>query len=201
MTHSMTRLAVAVVCSAGALTACGEAPDPEQASQLEQALEVLVSTRFIYDGYDGNPLTTCTVSDVTGRSATMHCCPKGFAMTGAHLDRNVFKCSPLHWTIAREGILRFLDSSTAITVGGVTMHGCPSPSLMVGFHKDLNLLACMELKDSTFGFPYLPEDVRRSLDAGTTDQFPMHVCKAGGAMAGIHVDQNKFTCEFPAPRL
>jgi hypothetical protein len=74
--------------------------------------------------------TVCTVGGIN-----MHCCPTGYAMVGANLGSNVFKCAQPSGGL-----------SGARTLGLISTQGiaaaCPKPTLMVGFHADLNRVAC-----------------------------------------------------------
>jgi hypothetical protein len=120
--------------------------------------------------------TTCTVG-----GTTMHCCPDGMAMIGAHIINNVFKCAQLTGTAS----IRFRDTSTVRN----SMHACPSGSIMVGLHVGLNQLACQfPSPGPTFEFT----DGNPPLNDG----YPMHICPSSYAMAGIHVNNNLFTCDF-----
>jgi hypothetical protein len=146
----------------------------------QQAL--LTGTAF----YDIGPGTQCSVGGVT-----MHCCPNvngsRSVMIGLRLDQNKIKCQPL----GDNGFAdtTFLDTSRTQRNG---MLACPLGSLMRGFHADKSLLLCI--------FP--PHSIQSSLDfvdTGTQDGVG-HVCGSNGtafryAMAGIRVDQNKFTCD------
>jgi hypothetical protein len=69
------------------------------------------------------------------------------------------------------------------------MHACPQGWVMVALHADHNWLACRQPATAP---------VFEFVDTGTQDRNgqPMHVCSPGSAMAGIRVDQNKFTCDF-----
>lgn len=153
-----------------ALTGCaGEADDPGGGFDESLAESSLTFTGFwVYDAG-----TQCTVG-----GATMHCCPTGYAMIGAHVDHNVFKCAQVSYGLGG----RFLDVATQRN----GMHACPYGALMTGLHVAWNYLTCQ--------YPY--EGVASEyVDGGTQDGYPMHVCGPGGyAMSGIHVAQNRFTC-------
>jgi hypothetical protein len=127
--------------------------------------------------YDGS--TLCTVG-----GATMHCCPGGTAMIGAHVGRNIFKCAS-----APLAGMPFLDVGTQRD----NLHACQPGSVMVGFQAGKNQFACQTTAETI-----LDEVV----DAGTQDTQPgrpvtMHVCpeRNGWAMAGIHVDKNQLLCD------
>ncbi|RKI02568.1 hypothetical protein D7Y15_35235 [Corallococcus sp. AB030] len=154
------------------LAGCGAAPEEERAEfDVEVAKSSLSFTGVpIYDAG-----TRCTVG-----GSTMHCCPTGYAMIGAHLGSDVFKCARLSSTSGS----RFLDVGT--TRNG--MHACPYGSVMVGLHVGNNHLACQSPGTSV---------VFETVDGspGTSDTYPMHVCLAGGyAMSGINAGSNLFTC-------
>jgi hypothetical protein len=124
--------------------------------------------------------TQCVASNGS-ISEQMHCCPTGYAMIGAQVDQNVFKCAPLH------------DQSGVITLDTGTqrngMHSCPAAQVMVGLRADMNMLACRTIP----GSPVTSERV----DTGTQDTFPMHVCQStliSEAMTGIRIDQNRLSC-------
>ncbi|RKH43161.1 hypothetical protein D7X12_13910 [Corallococcus sicarius] len=150
---------------------CGAAPEEEAEFDVEVAKSSLSFTgRVVYDAG-----SRCTVG-----GSTMHCCPTGYAMIGAHLSNDVFKCAQLSSTSGS----RFLDA------GGRRngMHACPYGSVMVGLHVSNDYLACQYP-----GTGVVSEYVDG--DPGTKDSYPMHVCGAGGyAMSGIHVSNNLFNC-------
>jgi hypothetical protein len=153
--------------------ACGAQPgdtgsgESAEIGSLESSLISLGGTF-----YDSG--TQCTVG-----GATMHCCPSGSVMIGAHVANNVFKCA---WLGSSPGA-RSLDLGTQRN----SMHACPFGQLMVGLHAVNNWLVCQN-PGTTVQFEYV--------DTGTQDGYPMHVCSSGYAMAGIHVDQNRFTCDY-----
>jgi hypothetical protein len=116
-------------------------------------------------------------------SVQMHCCPDGYAMIGANVGQNVFKCAPLH------------DQTGKVTLDTGTqrngMHSCPLGQVMVGLRADLNMLACRTVPSS----PIASGGER--IDPGTQDTYPMHVCQStliSEAMTGIRIDQNQFAC-------
>jgi hypothetical protein len=144
---------------------------PEESTGTESAADtVKLSTAF----YDYG--TQCVVG-----GTQMHCCPAGSAMIGARVDENVFKCANL---IDRSGVVS-LDTGTQRN----GMHSCPFGQVMVGLQATLNRLACQTIPSN----PVVTETV----DTGTEDGFPMHVCAESSgpaAMTGIRVDQNRLNC-------
>jgi hypothetical protein len=118
----------------------------------------------------------CTVG-----GATMHCCPSGSVMIGAHVSKNVFKCALLN----SPGGAPFLDTGTQRN----GMHSCPFGAVMIGLHARSNLLIC-QIPGAATAFEYIDGN------PATQDNFPMHVCANGFAMAGIHVRNNVFNCDL-----
>jgi hypothetical protein len=166
------------------LGGCGSAGDGEPGAASEHESLTLGGpppSGWFYD--DG---TKCTVGGVQ-----MHCCPAGYAMIGARIDQNKFKCAKYNGGMFPHP---FLDTGTNRN----NMHACPQGAIMVGLHANLNDLACV--------FPQ-PAVTTEFVDGNppTDDSYPMHVCPpaslpsdsyAGYAMTGIRIDQNKFTCGF-----
>jgi len=138
--------------------------------------------------YDGG--TACTVGGIF-----MHCCPDGYAMIGANIGTNVFKCVQTALTGPK-----FLgaNSSTGNTWNCNSVTG----SVMVGFHADLNTVAC---QSSTV----LTSTVNGStsyVDRCTYDDTRMHVCPfvlgaATGLMAGYNETDNSLICLNPANQI
>ena len=118
--------------------------------------------------------TLCTVGEVT-----MHCCPSGMAMIGAHIVDNVFKCAQLTDPHGEQ----FLDIETFQN----GMHRCPSGSVMVGLHVTNNQFACQR-PEAAHPLP------RADGTRGTMDSYPMHVCPHGHAMSGIRLNDNTLAC-------
>jgi hypothetical protein len=161
---------VILIITAALAAGCGQASPEDSTGSVSSADTVNLGTSF----YDGG--TQCIVG-----GAQMHCCPTGSAMIGARVDQNVFKCANL------------IDRSGAITLDTGTqrngMHSCPFGQVMVGLRADQNLLACQRIPNN----PVVSETV----DTGTQDGFPMHICSEAtghAAMTGIRIDQNRFNC-------
>ncbi|RKH63194.1 hypothetical protein D7V93_09100 [Corallococcus llansteffanensis] len=163
--------AAVVLTAIMVIAGCGATPEDEAEFDVKVAESSLSFTGWVV--YDAG--TRCTVG-----GSTMHCCPTGYAMIGAHLSNDVFKCAQLSSTSGS----RFLDA------GGRRngMHACPYGSVMVGLHVSNDYLACQYPGTSVVS-EYVDGD------PGTKDSYPMHVCGAGGyAMSGIHVSNNLFNC-------
>jgi hypothetical protein len=157
--------AAAITAVAGCLEGADRQDEQYDVSMAES--ELAFTGWWVYDAG-----TQCTVAGVT-----MHCCPTGYAMIGANVGGNVFKCAQLTGFSST----RFFDGGTQRN----NMHSCPYGSVMVGLHADWNYFACQT--------PYVPV-VSEYVDGGTQDG-NMHVCAGGGyAMSGIRIDQNKFNC-------
>src|SRR5262249_7774125 len=118
--------------------------------------------------------TLCTVGGVT-----MHCCPSGMAMIGAHVVDNVFKCAQLTEPHGEP----FLDLETFRN----GMHTCPSGSVMVGLHVTNNQFACQRPEAA---HPLAHADETR----GSLDGYPMPVCPHGHVMTGIRLTDNVLAC-------
>lgn len=142
-----------------------------EGEQEDQAVSDITLGPATYNGTG-----RCTVS-----GTTMHCCPGGMAMIGAHLDKDVFKCAGVTTLVGA----RFVDSSTLRN----GMHCCPQGSVMVGLHVDQNKLLCQAVSPT-------PLRSGEFVDFTSRDSFVMHVCgRADAVMAGIHVDGDWFTCD------
>lgn len=161
-------LSVALVV---AVSSCGSQGEEEgfDVGLTQSALSL--TGHWVYDAG-----TQCTVNGVT-----MHCCPSGYAMIGAHIDKNVFKCAQL---TAMAGS-RYLDAGTQRN----GMHACPWGSVMVGLHAGRNMLACQRPSTSPY-FEYVDGN------PATQDGYPMHAWPNGYAMAGIHDGKNLFSCDY-----
>lgn len=121
--------------------------------------------------------TQCTVGGVT-----MHCCPPGTVMVGAHIGSNTFKCAYDNIIFPPTPIV---DRSTQRN----GMHACPEGMVMRGLHVGQNVLACV--------YPFQRVTPPDKVDYSTQDRY-MHVCpgsySTASAMSGIHVGMNKFLC-------
>lgn len=162
---SIMLASLATLCLASC--AVDDAPQTE-----EHDSELNLTGAFIYDSG-----TQCSAG-----GATMHCCPSGYVMIGAHVDNNVFKCGQV------TGFATSFVALDAFTQRN-GMHACPQGWVMVGLHANNNWLACRQPATAP---------VFEFVDTGTQDPngYPMHVCPSGSAMGGIRIDQNKFTCDF-----
>lgn len=168
------RLSIVLALAAFAATGCSAAPqEVGEGEAAESSAAVSFTGATLYDSAP----TQCTVG-----GATMHCCPTGYAMVGAHLGNNVFKCKQLTSVNGP----RFLDVGTVRN----GMHACPFGSVMVGLHEAANYLAC-QYPGTAAWFEYVDGN------PPTADSYPMHVCGGSSyAMSGIHAANNLFTCAF-----
>lgn len=130
-----------------------------------------------HDYYDGPGQRTYTQTEVGG--ITMHTCPPGYVMIGAHVSDNVFRC-----ILTRSVGTPQLDTGTQRD----GMHACPANMTMVGLHAELNYLACAYAgafyEGSSNGAPE------------NQDKYPMHTCWQNYAMTGINIGENRFLCAF-----
>jgi len=81
--------------------------------------------------------TTRPLWQVGDRFISIHQCPRGYAVTGIHVDRNELACALISGNIPR-----FLDSGTQYNYGGISMHRCPKGSPVAGIHVTKNILVC-----------------------------------------------------------
>jgi hypothetical protein len=127
----------------------------------------------------------------------MHCCPDGYAMQGAYLASNMFRCARL-MSIVTPGSE---NSQCKVDYGTQrnNMHACQSGYYMKGLNVGANQLTCCPWPE-----PFTGEYV----DANGSTQYhspgwnvSAHTCTdygGGGGeenvMTGIRVDQNTFLC-------
>ena len=130
------RLLVPALALALSGTGCGATSDADvtqdpAADSTDQAPEVGAAEQalsFSSTYYDSTN-TGCVVQGVT-----MHCCLDGYAMIGANIDQNVFKCGQLPMLGSR------LIQNTGLQRQG--MHACPAGLVMVGYNSSRDILAC-----------------------------------------------------------
>ncbi|HVZ32933.1 MAG TPA: hypothetical protein VG963_10925 [Polyangiaceae bacterium] len=177
---------LSVAMAVGALAGCSSAGEGESDVGVDQDPLVLNGSSVFYDL---NPGHQC-VANVNGVNVSMHCCPSGYAMIGARVDQNAFKCAVVNGGLAGTPV-----ADTGTQRNG--MHSCPLGDVMVGLRADMNVLLCQK--------PINQSVITETVDPGTQDGFPMHVCPPGSpsgglyngyAMSGIRIDQNKFNCAF-----
>jgi hypothetical protein len=164
----------------------GLAPDPS-------------ATAFHFSNafYDGG--TACTVGGIT-----MHCCPDGFAMLGANLGTNVFKCASNPLT-GPKVLASSTDSGSTWSCGKVNEAGYMLGTVMVGFHAALNTALCQ--RSTSLAASQLTLGVSAYNDVCTYDGSSMHVCPfISGApftsqLGGINQTDNTFKCLSPAYHL
>jgi len=169
-----------ITLASSAFVACGQAAPGENAAELSDSSDdITVNLGDVL--YDSG--TQCTVRSPDGTYTNMHCCPSGYAMIGARVDSNVFKCAKLY------------DTSGARTGDKYTqrngMHACPWGQVMVGLRNDQNVLACQTIPSNPIN--------NELVDYGSQDNWPMHVCNPDGisshtTLTGIRVDLNQFNC-------
>lgn len=123
---------------------------------------------------------------------TVHVCPPGYAMAGAHVINNQFTCLRVVASGNEGQIHSILDTGTQAEFGRGNMHVCPQGTYMRGLHAINNWLICSD--GATLGTPFLDA-------AGATQGNGMHMCPVVNgrqtAMTGIDDPRNDFACAQP----
>jgi hypothetical protein len=148
-----------------------------------ESLLLVLSGRIIYDPAQvGGSPTQCFAG-----GSWMHCCPTNYAMVGADVDNNRFKCAPI------------MNPTGTVTGDTGTwrnnMHSCPYGQVMVGLRADRDILACRPLSANAVA--------NERVDPGTQDvvQSSIHTCDPGtptAAMSGIDHGNNLVNCATTA---
>jgi hypothetical protein len=135
--------------------------------------------------YDGG--TQCTVGGIT-----MHCCPNGYAMIGANLGTNVFKCVQTGLAQAK-----FLGSNS--DTGSTWNCGSVSGAVMVGFHAGANTAACqISTVLATLSNASVPYVDRCTYDATSMRVCPFQLGGVTSVLGGIDQNNNNaLTCLNP----
>ena len=183
--------------------------DKAAANELDQTSSALsAGGDFLEDPVrPGLSPTQCGAIQGRGPTTKMHCCPDGFAMQGAHLGSNMFRCVRVT-TIApgSENNSCYTDTSTVRDPDSTNpnpptalMHACAKGYYMKGFHQANNLLHCCpgsisaEYVDSLNGQKHAYWSFAWQEAAHMCDNF------GGGdgtqfVMTGIHAANNWFGC-------
>lgn len=152
--------------------------DESDNTWTSEVLFAVMGGSIIYDPAPGRSATQCVAG-----GWSMHCCPSGYAMVGADVSSNVFKCAPLLTNLAGA---RTGDSGTRRN----NVHSCPYGSVMAGLRADADVLACVSVPNNGI--------VTEQVDSDTHDsQRGMRACDPGtptGAMSGIDVGSGLFNC-------
>ncbi|HET6279556.1 MAG TPA: hypothetical protein VFH73_01265 [Polyangia bacterium] len=148
---------------------------------------------------------------VPGRSRPVHCCPDNFAMIGAHLGHNVFKCARVMGGL---GPVRVDDGGTGSTQRN-GMHACLKTEVMVGYYEGVStIIAGARPEQLLCAKPNMGPDEKHVIEfVDRGDHAPsqfrgMHVCPmtmdddkhtpienpGHWAMSGIHASRNWFSC-------
>jgi hypothetical protein len=164
----------------------GEDSVSETAIAKEAITVPIVSNNLLRDPYTSSAPKTLGTYVVNGEPVTMHVCPKGYAMLGAHVNSDVFMCVLVGGGMSGN---RHVDQNT-LRRG---MHACPVGEVMVGQHVIKNLLLCEKPKTALVASSEIT-------DSGTND-FNMHNCPLADSprqkvMTGIHVINNVFLCTY-----
>jgi len=178
---------------------CGGQQDgsqDDQAIDLEnQTSAVTVDPGFIEDPPSpGVGVTACN---------GMHCCPDGYAMQGAYLGLNMFKCKRVPNSAPAGTCYVDGPGRSTYTVRN-NMHVCKTGFYMRGLHVDQNLLTCCappsfapitsEFVDGNPPTAYFSS--AWGVSAHTCPDHGTGTPPTSWVMAGIHADSNLFTCAF-----
>jgi hypothetical protein len=126
---------------------------------------------------------------------SVHVCPLGFAMAGAHVDQNIFLCLRVAAPGHDNEVATYLDTGTQGTVGGVQMHVCQAGWYMRGLHNGNNWLVCS--RNIALSASFLDPGQGHDPTQGNWGGVSMHVCMSGPkrvVMTGIHDSSNQFSC-------
>ncbi len=125
----------------------------------------------------------------------MHACPKGFAIAGVRIDKNLFLCRRVTLSGEEQYVSTLLDAGS-ITVRA-NMHACPAGTYMRGLRNDKNQLLCSF--DSRSGHNEWKNEFEDTISVG----YDMHICPQSSDqitfMTGIRTDQNRFLCGVHQP--
>lgn len=163
---------------------------------VSQSSAVVVDTDFLEDppapGYGAN------------QCHGMHCCPDGYAMQGAYLDYNMFKCRRVQQAFPASTC--YVDGPGQATyTTRANMHACKFGYYMQGLRVDQNLLTCCLAPNGGIGSEFVDGD-----DESPTQYYSSawgvsaHTCPDHGVslprsvwvMSGIKPESNYFLCGF-----
>jgi hypothetical protein len=176
--------AVSGVGLTGCSSAGGASENPVE--DVDSVASAFVISNIYLDGQSpfgasgdvGLPVTVahqCN-ANVGNTLVAFHCCMNGFAMIGARVDYNVFKCGIVNGGLSGS---KYASSSCGA-------------DLMVGYNQSFGQMLCQ----------HSPELAQKGgvgfLDPGTQDAWPMHVCPTNRVMGEI-ASTGDFRCwaSFP----
>jgi len=189
------------------IAACADGrPEDSLASEGDQAAGADLTSRSSAIVVDSTFLEDPTAP---GRPATgcngMHCCPDGYAMQGAHVDGNVFKCRRVRSGVSTNACYVDGPGRATFTMRN-NIHTCKFGYYMRGLHRDQNLLTCCT---STFDNNITSEFIDGDNEPPTQYVSPgwgfsAHTCPDHGpslpsnvwVMSGIDFVHNYFYCAF-----
>lgn len=123
---------------------------------------------------------------------SVHVCPLGFAMLGAHVSDNRFTCVRVVPRGREHEVHTILDTGTQHDYCCGNMHVCPGGMYMRGLHDGNNWLVCSDGADVVVEGSFVDQH-------GDHQANGMHVCPTVDQgritiMTGIHNGRNDFAC-------
>ncbi len=121
---------------------------------------------------------------------SVHVCPPGFAMAGAHVVANRFTCVRIVGSGHESEVRSALDTGSLQDYGTGPMRICPFGTYMRGLHDINHWLICANAAGVALGTPFLDAH-------GTTQRNGMHTCPivvTQSVMVGIDSRRNDFLC-------
>jgi len=135
---------------------------------------------------DGPPGTQETFD-----GTSVHVCPVGYAMRGAHVSDNRFTCVRVVASEREREVHTILDRGTQHNFGRGDMHVCPGGMYMRGLHDGNNWLVCSDRAGVVVEGSFVDQH-------GDHQENGMHVCPVEQGritiMTGIHNGRNDFAC-------
>jgi hypothetical protein len=132
----------------------------------------------------------------TFNGISIHTCPVGYAMEGAHVSDNAFLCVEVVPTGQESNVTTLVDADTqAPDDSSTTIHVCPNGMYMRGLHNGKNLLVCSAGANVGTINRFLDKD---GATQGSPQGYNMHVCPSRNnyltVMVGIQDSHNDFAC-------
>ena len=190
------RLALTGLLPLLTIGACADGDPTQEADLLTESSAVVVDPGYIEDPpAPGVGVTACN---------GMHCCPDGYAMQGAHLALNMFKCRRVQRAFPANTCYVDGPGQTTFTVRN-NMHACAFGYYMKGLNVGQNLLTCCLAPDGGIGSEFVDGDNEAPRQyTSSAWGVTAHTCPDHGSslppsvwlMSGIHAGNNYFNCGF-----